>query len=110
MNKNNQEYRDKINSLLKQEYGEKCLKDPLEEWSKEKEQKFLDEYTKLIGEQKQANIHETEQLVIIDKIGKRKKKSCERCNKNVFTNRDTIYLTKHKVCEKCYVIFYEGRQ
>lgn len=101
--------KEQINNFLAQEYGSECLKDPLSEWTKEREEQFLEEYSKMISNQKQDKIEEKNDVIVIDQMVKRKKKECEKCKKNVFTNRDTIYITKHKVCENCYIVFYEGR-
>jgi hypothetical protein len=110
MNKNDPEYKKLVEETIREESGDKAVSDPLAEWNQTKEKNFLDEYENLVkNSERKEKIYENDEVVVIDKLFTKNKRVCEKCKKSVLGNRDTIYITKHKVCEKCFIIHYEGR-
>jgi len=96
----------RINSVLKQLYGDDVLKslDPTE-------YEKLDEYFEDVKTSEKVIEHRkpekyTDNVDIID--DKRNEvirdKTCAKCNKQevFFTGKDMFHIIKHNVCEKCY--------
>ena len=103
-------YTAKIEHAIAEKYGKKTVENPAKHWSPEKEKKYLEQLKK-VNENKTSNKIEQEAGFLLDEklINKRKVESCQRCGTKTTSLNDKIYYNKYKTCERCYILYYEGR-
>lgn len=109
----------KYNEALKQafikKYGLKVTKEPLENWTLEKEKDYLEQLKLFVEQEDEYNdkvVQEVSNGVsIVSKLVNRKNKiiKCPKCNVKCKTVTDDVYMIKHDCCEKCYINYIEGR-
>jgi len=87
---------------ISKKYGEIAITNPKNNWSVEKEEKYLKESSKLA--KKHNNILDKSKLI------KKTNNICIICNKYSFQSDDNMYLLKFETCYKCYIEHIEGRE
>jgi GTP cyclohydrolase I len=99
-----------VERAIAQKYGEEATRNPASYWTPEKEKEYLKQLKKVVD---QDNINKVstesgflldEKLVNISKIS-----SCSKCSSRITTLNDKVYFSKLNVCEKCFILYYEGR-
>lgn len=95
---------------IAQKYGEVATHNPASYWTPEKEKEYLKQLKKIVETDNsnkvitEAGFLLDEKLVNITKIS-----SCNKCASRITTLNDKVYFNKLNVCEKCYILYYEGR-
>lgn len=106
---------DKLEKLLKEQYGEECIKNPKSNWDEKKEKEYLEELKEIYGKElnkaKNLDLLEIHGVLISSKLlNKEQNRNCNFCKKLSFHKNDNLYLTKYKSCFNCYVQYIEGRE
>ena len=99
-----------LEKAIRQKYGEEAIKNPASHWTPEKEKEYLKQL-KVVVEKTESNKVETESGFLLEEklINISKVETCSRCSSKITTLNDKIYFSKLSVCEKCYILYYEGR-
>ena len=108
--KKDQNYIAGLEKAIAEKYGEEAVQNPAKHWSPEKEKKYLEQLKKA-NENKTSNKIEQEAGFLLDEklINKRKVESCQRCGTKIASLNDKVYYNKYKACERCYILYYDGR-
>lgn len=106
-----------IERAIKEKYGEDSIKNPISEWSKEKEEKYrqqLEERAKILQEKqkKDQSIEKNGFLIKKKLVNKATSRLCpvKSCEKYSFSIKDDVYMNKFGCCYQCYVQYVEGRE
>ena len=99
-----------LEKAIRQKYGEEAIKNPASYWTPEKEKEYL-EQLKVVVKMTESNKVETESGFLLEEklINISKVETCEKCGSKITTLNDKIYFSKLSVCEKCYILYHEGR-
>jgi len=102
----------KIEKAIKDKYGSEAIQNPKGSWTKDKEEKYLqdlkDFYTK---SNKNEKIEEKEGFTIKDKSQKQKiPRICPICSSYSFSQYDDLYMIKYQCCFNCYIQYIEDRE
>lgn len=99
-----------LEKAIKQKYGEEAIKNPASRWTPEKEKEYLKQL-KSVVEKTGSNKIETESGFLLEEklINISKVETCGKCGDKITTLNDKIYFSKLSVCEKCYILYHEGR-
>lgn len=95
---------------IAQKYGDEAIQNPASYWTPEKEKEYLKQLKKVV-EQDNINKVPTESGFLLDEklVNISKISSCSKCGSRITTLNDKVYFNKLNVCEKCFVLYYEGR-
>jgi hypothetical protein len=104
----------KIEQAIKAKYGEDAVKNPMSEWSKEKEEDYIRQI-KDCAKQENAAPETQKQYCdgfFVNKklLNKESNRVCPVCDEYTFDLRDDVYLNKWQSCHKCYVKWIEDRE
>ena len=102
----------KIEQAIKEKYGSEAIQNPKGSWTKEKEQKYLEDlkhfYTK---NKKNQQVQEKEGFVVKDRISSKAiSRVCPVCSSYSFDQKDDVYMIKYQCCFNCYIQYIEGRE
>ena len=99
-----------LEKAIRQKYGEEAIKNPASYWTPEKEKEYL-EQLKVVVKMTESNKVETESGFLLEEklINISKVETCDKCGSKITTLNDKIYFSKLSVCEKCYILYHEGR-
>jgi len=105
----------KLEKAIKTKYGEDAVRNPLNDWSKEKEKDYLEQLKKLASEERATDNEHSKECYygfFIQKklLNKESNRICPVCETYSFEARDDIYLGKWECCYKCYVSWVDGRE
>lgn len=100
----------KIEKAIKDKYGEEAIQNPKGSWSKEKEEKYLQELKNFY---KNSSKSKKTELIEGIKVKQRKTKNkidrnCPVCGSYSFSARDDLYMTKFECCFDCYIQYIQG--
>jgi|TARA_R100001594_G_scaffold144489_1_gene193591 hypothetical protein len=109
--KKDQNYIAGLEKAISEKYGEEAIENPAKYWTPEKEKKYL-EQLKSAAQQVTSNKIEQEAGFLLDEklINRRKVKTCQKCDVKITSLNDKVFYHKYGACEKCYIIYYEGRK
>tara|TARA_B100000282_G_scaffold288528_1_gene257295 strand:- start:4197 stop:4571 length:375 start_codon:yes stop_codon:yes gene_type:complete len=103
----------KLEKAIKDKYGKEAIQNPNSTWTKDKEQKYLEElkefYKNKKTEKELIKIKE-DTFIKNSKITERQKQICNICSCYSVSHVDDVYMTKFKCCSKCYIQYIEGRE
>lgn len=104
-----------LENSIKERYGEAAIKNPKANWTKEKEESYLQQVKELhLREQENEksieHININGALVSPQLVSERNKRICSICGCYSLKRADDLYLTKFDACYKCYVEFIEDRE
>ena len=110
MNKKDLNYIAGLEKAIKQKYGDEAIQNPASHWTPEKEKEYLKQL-KSVVEKTDSNKVETESGFLLEEklINISKVETCDKCGSKITTLNDKIYFSKLSVCEKCYILYHEGR-
>ena len=99
-----------LEKAIREKYGEEAIKNPASKWTPEKEKEYLKQL-KSVVEKIESNKVETESGFLLEEklINISKVETCDKCEGKITTLNDKIYFSKLSVCEKCYILYHEGR-
>lgn len=102
----------KIEKAIKEKYGEEAIQNPKGTWTKEKEEKYLEDLKSFY--EKKAREKKTEEangfLIKDRKTKKIIDRTCPVCNSYSFSARDDLYMVKFECCFDCFIQYIEGRE
>ena len=111
----NWDYIAKLEKLIAQKYGDETVKNPKSEWTKEKEQDYLEQIKKSSKKHNQTKdkvdkvkVHGF--LVSKKLVNRDNKRECLTCEEYSFDIRDDLYMLKFECCYKCYIQYVENRE
>ena len=99
----------RLEKAIAEKYGKEAIKNPASGWTKEKEEEYISQLKELVeyDDEREGQIEKVDVggfLVSKKLLNKAKRKNCKTCNKYFFKNSDDVYMNKHGLCEKCYLI------
>ena len=102
----------KIEKAIKEKYGEEAIQNPKANWTKEKEDYYLEELKAFYKRNtRKRKFEEAEGFTIKSrKLKNQVSRTCPVCGSYSFSGRDDIYMTKFQCCFKCYIQYIEGRE
>jgi hypothetical protein len=110
-NKKDINYIAHLERAVSQKYGEEATINPRSLWNDEKEAKYKEQVIKMKEIKKEnVTIEKRQGFSIEQGLINKGKRQCCACNKYSFNLRDDYYLTKYETCEKCYIVYIEGRE
>jgi|TARA_B100001094_G_scaffold244499_1_gene240847 hypothetical protein len=102
----------KYEKAIKEKYGKEAIQNPKQNWTEEKEKKYLQHLKDFYKNSKHAG--KVSSCNGFDVINKKKSKSeprvCPVCHSYSHKNRDDLYMRKFQACFDCYIQFIEGRE
>ena len=102
----------KFEKAIKQKYGEEAIQNPKGSWTKEKEEKYLEELKAFY--ERSLRSKKTEEAkgfkVKTRKVENSTSRTCPVCGKYSFDARDDVYMVKFECCFDCYVQYVEDRE
>lgn len=111
--KKSADYAVKVEQAIAKKYGEDTVQHPKNNWTDEKEQKYL-EHLKYLSKNNQKRLDDEVEIegVFISKklLTRESKRSCPVCNVYSFKSNDDVYMLKFDCCEKCYIKWVEDRE
>lgn len=108
--KKDQNYIAGLEKAIAKKYGEEAVENPAKHWSSEKEKKYLEQLKKITENRASNKIEQEAGFLLEEKlINRRKINSCQRCEQKITTLNDKVYYHKYGACERCYILYYEGR-
>ena len=107
--KKDDNYIARLEKAIAEKYGKDAIKNPASGWTKEKEEEYISQLKKLfeLQDEREEQVEKVDAggfLVSKKLLNKEKRKNCRSCNKYFFKNSDDIYMNKHGLCEKCYLV------
>ncbi len=104
-----------LEKAIKKKYGEGAIGTPAKFWAETKEQDYIEQLEAFIKKQKKAeqehDAKNVDGVLISHKLlNKEGILNCPVCSKKLKTINDDIYFTKFDCCEKCYILYIEGRE
>lgn len=102
----------KLEKAIKAKYGDDAVKHPLAEWDDDKEKEYLEQIKKVKNKESTTTRKiETEGFFVSEKLlNKNNNRVCPICEVYSFNITDDVYMNKYDCCEKCYIIWIEGRE
>ena len=102
----------KIEKAIKEKYGDEAIQNPKGNWSKEKEEKYLEDLKAFYKNTSRAKNTEEDSgfLVKTKKTKHTVERTCPVCGSYSFSGQDDLYMTKFQCCFECYVQYVEGRE
>lgn len=104
----------KIEKAIRAKYGEIAVKNPLSEWSKDKEEDYIKQLKDCARAENASPKAEKQYCdgFFVNKklLNKESNRVCPVCGEYTFNLRDDVYLNKWHSCHKCYVKWIEGRE
>ena len=104
----------KYEKAIKDKYGEEAIKNPKSSWSKDKEQKYLEDLKKFYSRSQEQEKKETKSktgfIIRESKNAETDTRECPVCNVYSFDANDDIYMSKFGCCFNCYIQYVEGRE
>jgi len=104
----------KYEKAIKDKYGEEAIRNPKNSWSKDKEQKYLEDlkrfYSKSQGQEKKETESKTGFTIRESKNKETSSRQCPVCGVYSFDVDDDIYMTKFNCCFNCYIQYVEDRE
>lgn len=106
--KKDQDYIARLEHAISEKYGKSTIENPKGTWTKEKEEEYILQLKEMADkleaeEEKSEKVDVGGFLVSKKLLNKAKRKNCKTCNKYFFRNTDDIYMSKHGLCQKCYL-------
>ena len=104
----------KIEKAIREKYGKETIQNPKNNWTKEKEQKYLEDlrnFYKSSAKEKNTKrpIQIEEDTFIKDnKSTEKQKQICDNCLSYSVSHMDDTYMTRYECCFRCYVQYIEG--
>lgn len=107
--KKDDNYIARLEKAIAEKYGKDTIKNPASGWTKEKEEEYISQLKSLaeLQDDQEEQVEKVDVggfLVSKKLLNKAKRKNCKTCNKYFFKNSDDIYMNKHGICEKCYLV------
>ena len=102
----------KIEKAINDKYGLEAIQNPKGSWTKDKEEKSLQDLKKFYTKNnKNEKIEEKEGFIINDKSQKQNiSRICPICSSYSFSQQDDLYMVKYQCCFDCYIQYIEGRE
>ena len=99
-----------LEKAIEKKYGLEATINPASYWTPEKEKEYLQQLKKEVESDKSNKVSSDSGFLLDEKlVNISKVYSCNRCSARITTLNDKIYFNKLSVCEKCYVLYHEGR-
>ncbi len=112
-NKEDPNYVVKVETAIKEKYGEEAIQNPKKFWTQEKEKEYLKQLKEFYNksEDKSQDKDRVGDVYISKKILNRESnRQCPVCDKYSFDKKDDLYMNKFKCCFGCYIQYVEGRE
>jgi len=101
----------KVEKAIKEKYGEEAIQNPKANWSKEKEEEYLQQIKKIYKSKKPKEKIEVDGVLMPKKLfTKESNRTCPICKVYSFSMADDLYMFKFECCFKCYIQHVEGRE
>lgn len=103
----------KVESAIKEKYGEEAIQNPKKFWTQEKEKEYLKQLKEFYkkSEDKSQDKDRVGDVYVSKKILNRESnRLCPVCDKYSFDRKDDLYMNKFKCCFGCYIQYVEGRE
>jgi hypothetical protein len=110
-NKNDPNYIAKLEKAIEKKYGNEAIVNPKSLWSEEKERDYQEQIQKL--SEKESILQNSKQIeqeedkdgyLVKNKLFTKNDGVCPLCKFYTKYIQDDLYLTKYKMCYKCYLI------
>ena len=101
----------RIEKAIAKKYGNSAIINPKSNWDDEKEKSYLKDKKKKLKEDETivTKVEYSENSIELDELKQTTERECTICTKYSFYGKDDLYMNKYKCCEKCYIIYVEGR-
>ncbi len=102
----------KIEKAIKEKYGEETIQNPKSSWTKEKEDKYLEELKDFYKRNiRSKEIKESTGFLVKNRKTKiTQNRTCPVCSSYSFSSNDDLYMTKFECCFECYIQYVEDRE
>ena len=103
----------RIEKAIKEKYGKEAIQNPKNNWTKEKEKKYLQDLKLFYKNKKQTTKSKKieEDIFIKDnKKTERQSRICDICSSYSVSHVDDAYMAKFECCFNCYIQHIEGRE
>ena len=115
MNKDDPNYIVKVEKAIKDKYGQEAIDHPKKNWTKDKEEKYLNqlkEFRKKRSEQSEDREKTLYKGILVSKnlINKKSRQKCNCCGKYSFDTKDELYFSRYDACFECYIKYIEDRE
>jgi len=105
----------KLETKIKEKYGEEAIKHPFKDWDEEKELDYIEQLKKesvVLKERQVKEDKEEHNGFFISKklITKKSERTCPVCSVYSFSSKDDLYMNRYSCCFNCYVKYIEGRE
>jgi len=116
VSKDNKDYNyiAKLEKAIAEKYGAEAIKNPKSLWTKEKEQKYLQDLKDFYKRENENRNDEKEMIgdmFVSKKFLERKvDRDCPVCDVYSFDRKDDLYMNKFQCCFGCYIQYVEGRE
>ena len=113
--KRDQNYIAKLEKAIADKYGDIAVQNPKANWSKDKEEEYLQELKKInekhfAQEELQEKVEQEGVLLSKKLLMRSGNTSCPQCGKYDLTARDEIFVLRWECCETCHIKYVEGRE
>jgi len=115
MNKKDPNYVVKLEKAIADKYGKEAIQNPKADWSDDKEKQYQKEVKdinrRLYESEKTSEKVNVNGVFISKKLLNREANGiCPVCGKYNLSSRDEVFILKWQSCEKCYILYVEGRE
>ena len=101
----------KIEKAIREKYGKDAIENPKSSWTKEKEDKYLNQLKEFYKiNEKPKSKEEKEGFTIKNKINSRQERTCPVCSAYSLSSQDDLFMTKFGCCYNCYIQYIEDRE
>jgi hypothetical protein len=102
----------KIEKAIKDKYGKEAIQNPKKDWTKEKEEKYLQDLKNFYSIKNKNKIEKKSNGFYLKEREKRKtiERGCPVCGSYSFSAQDDLYMIKYECCFNCYIQHVEGRE
>ena len=103
----------KVETAIKEKYGEEAIQNPKKFWNQDKEKEYLKQLKEFYRkkEEKSQDKDKVGDVYISKKLLNRESnRQCPVCDKYSFDKKDDLYMNKFKCCFGCYIQYVHGRE
>ena len=114
-NKKDPNYVAKIEQAIEKKYGKKAIEHPRNNWTEEKEKKYLEQVKELADRERQKKeksekVEKDGFLISKKLLTKRSNRICQTCEIYSFDIKDDTFMNKYNCCYNCFIQHVHGRE
>ena len=114
-NKKDPNYVAKIEQAIEKKYGKKAIEHPRNNWTEEKEKKYLEQVKELADRERQKKeksekVEKDGFLISKKLLTKRSNRICQTCEIYSFDIKDDTFMNKYNCCYNCFIQHVHRRE